>query len=278
MTPEEAQNIVRRLACYEFPFDTTRALELALFRTFGAPRVAVLLDRTGEFQRVAQKRYDDTDLLISEFVENGFDSARGRAAIERMNAIHGRFRIDNDDFLYVLSTFVFEPLRWNARFGWRLMTPTERNAWFCFWREIGRRMQLRDLPTSYEQFERFNIDYEATHFRYSDAGHRVASATREMFAAWFPRPLRPLVRQTIYALIDEPVRRAVGFPPPTRVVNRLAPLALRARGWLAGWWPARRRPRLRTALSRPSYPRGYTVSTLGPTYLQDHDRLPRDRH
>lgn len=277
MTPEEAQRIVRRMACYEFPFDTTRALELALFRTFGAPRVAGLLDRTGEFQRVAQKRYDDTDLLISEFVENGFDSDRGRAAIERMNAIHGRFRIDNDDFLYVLSTFVFEPIRWNARFGWRRWTATERDAWFCFWREIGRRMQLRDLPASYEQFERFNTEYEAIHFHYSDAGHRVAIATREMFAAWFVRPLRPLVRQAIYALVEEPVRRAVGFPAPSRVANWLVPMALRARGWLAGRWPTRRRPRLRTALARPSYPRGYTIPTLGPTYLQHHDRHPPDR-
>jgi len=30
-----------------------------------------------------------------------------------------RFQISNEDFLYVLSTFVFESIRWNARFGWR---------------------------------------------------------------------------------------------------------------------------------------------------------------
>jgi len=32
-----------------------------------------------------------TSLLISTFAENGYDSAVGRAAIRRMNQIHGRF-------------------------------------------------------------------------------------------------------------------------------------------------------------------------------------------
>ena len=42
-----------------------------------------------------------------------------------MNRIHGRFEISNEDFVYVLSSFVFEPIRWNARFGWR---PADRDG------------------------------------------------------------------------------------------------------------------------------------------------------
>ena len=56
--------IVHLDACYEFPFDTTRALELAFFRTFAVPSIAQLLASTGEFTDRALKRYDDTDLLI----------------------------------------------------------------------------------------------------------------------------------------------------------------------------------------------------------------------
>ena len=66
---------------HEFPFDTTRSLEFALFRTFAAPRVSTLLDQTGEFGQRPQKRYDDTDLILSELIEHGYDSERGRAAI-----------------------------------------------------------------------------------------------------------------------------------------------------------------------------------------------------
>ena len=67
--------IVRLDTCYEFPWDTTRALELALFRTFAVPSVAALLDSTGEFAARAQKRYDDTDLILSTIGEVGYDSA-----------------------------------------------------------------------------------------------------------------------------------------------------------------------------------------------------------
>jgi hypothetical protein len=41
--------IVHLDACYEFPFDTTRALELAFSRTFAVPSIAQLLASTGEF-------------------------------------------------------------------------------------------------------------------------------------------------------------------------------------------------------------------------------------
>jgi hypothetical protein len=63
-----------------------------------------------------------------------------------MNQLQGRFRIANGDFLYVLSTFVFEPIRWNRRFGWRPMCEQERLGLFYFWREVGRRMGIKDLP------------------------------------------------------------------------------------------------------------------------------------
>ncbi|MDQ3659687.1 MAG: hypothetical protein M3454_01235 [Actinomycetota bacterium] len=126
----DAERIVYLDACFEFPFDVTRSLELAFFRTFGVPSIANLLGSTGEFVERAHKRYDDTDLLISTFTEHGYSSRLGRAAIRRMNQIHDRFSIANDDLLYVLSTMMLEPLRWNERFGWRPMLEIERLATF----------------------------------------------------------------------------------------------------------------------------------------------------
>jgi hypothetical protein len=73
-SPCEHQQVARRLVCYEFPFDFTRALEFALFRTFCVPSISRLFDFTGEFAQRAQKRYDDTDLLVSEIMEHGYDS------------------------------------------------------------------------------------------------------------------------------------------------------------------------------------------------------------
>ena len=138
----DCQEIGYLLACYEFPWDTTRALELALLRTFGIAKGTPLLVATGELTERTQKRYDDTVLILAEILENGVDHPRGRAALRRMNQQHGRYAIPNDEYLYTLSTFVLEPIRWNAHFGWRLLTPKEREASYFLWREIGRHMGI----------------------------------------------------------------------------------------------------------------------------------------
>jgi hypothetical protein len=269
LDPErDHQRIVHLDVCYEFPFDITRSLEFALFRTYCVPGISGLLARTGEFLRCPQKRYDDTDVIISELMEWGYDSERGCAALERMNAIHGRFQIANDDYLYVLSTFVFEPIRWNARFGWRPMCEQERLAFFHFWQAVGRRMGVRDIPQSYSAFEQFNLEYERSRFVFSESNRRIGEATRELFASWFPRLLRPAVRRTINALLDEPVRKAFGFPSSPGWLRALVVAALKLRAWLVARLPARRRPRLRSEMARPTYPMGYRMDEIGPDYMR----------
>jgi len=258
------KRITHLVVCYEFPFDTTRSLELAFFRTYAVPAIGELLDSTQEFARRAQRRYDDTDLIVSMLVEEGYDSERGRAALRRMNQIHGRFDISNEDFLYVLSNFVFEPLRWTDRFGWRRMVENERLGLFHCWREIGHRMAIEEIPEGYEDFERFNLEYERTRFRSTPGGHRVAVATRELFLSWFPGLPRPVGRRAIHAALDEPLLDALGFPHPTAAERRAVAAVLRARGRALRAFPPRRRPRLRTEGRRRSYPRGWRVDELGP--------------
>jgi hypothetical protein len=258
------QRIVFLSKSYDFAFDTTRALELALYRTYCVPSISALLDRTGEFQSRAQKRYDDTDILVSALMEWGYESPRGLAALRRMNQIHARFEIANDDFLYVLSTFVFEPIRWNMRHGWRPMCAQERLAYFYFWREVGQRMSIRAIPATYEEFERFNIEYERTRFRFCETNQRVGAATRDLFLGWFPGPLRPLVRPLIYALLDDPLIDAFGFPPPSPAARSLVDGALGLRARLLRFFPARCHPHLRTEARQRSYPHGYRIEDLGP--------------
>ena len=258
------RRIVYLDACFEFPWDTTRSLELALFRTFASPSVAALLDSTGEFGRAAQKRYDDTDLILSTIVEAGYDSEEGKRAIRQMNRIHGRFEISNEDFLYVLSSFVFEPIRWNARFGWRPLIETEKLATFEFWREVGRRMAIKEIPESYAEFERFNEEYERRNFRRTDETRRVSAATRDMFLAWFPGLPKRFGAQAIYALMDDVLLDAFGFPRPPRAVRSAVETALRTRARAVALLPPRRRPRLRTRRKTRTYGRDWKVETLGP--------------
>lgn len=266
------QQIVQRMVCYDFPFDTTRALEFALFRTYCVPSISGLLDRTGEFARCPQKRYDDTDLIVSEMMEWGYDSARGAAALARMNQIHSHFKIANEDFLYVLSTFVFEPIRWNARFGWRRMREQERLAFFYFWRAVGERMGIRDIPADYAVFEQFNLTAERTRFIFAESNARIGRATRELFASWFPGWSRPLVRRMIHAMLDEPVRQAFGFPQASPILRATINSAMRLRALVLRILPKRRAPRLRTEMAHRSYPQGYRLELTGPDWLT---RKPR---
>lgn len=265
LDPErDCQEICRLVSTYEFPWDNQRALEFALFRTYAVPSISALLDHTGEFARRAQKRYDDTAILISEFSEWGYDSERGRAALRQMNRIHHRFAISNDDYLYVLTTFVFEPIRWNARYGWRALTQRERLASFYFWREVGRRMGIRDIPDTYAALEAYNVAYERDHFRYAETNQHVGGATRDLFLSWFPAPLRPLLKPGVYAMMDDPLLDAFGFPHPPSWLRRALASALKLRGRMLRSFPPRRKPRYYTALRHRSYPRGYTIETLGP--------------
>lgn len=253
----------------DFPFDTTRALEFALFRTFCVPSVSALLHRTQEFERCPQRRYDDTDIIISEILEHGYDSERGRAAVRRMNQIHGRFEIANDDFLYVLSTFVFVPIRWNKQFGWRRMIKGERLALFHFWREVGRRMNIRDIPADYAEFKRFNLEYERRNFRFTEANRHVGEATRNLFMSWFPGWMRPLVKHGIHAAMDDPLLDAFGFPRPSPGMRRFVQVIMRSRALLLHWLPKRRSPVLRTEMKTKSYPCGYRIEEIGPRETAD---------
>lgn len=255
----------------EFPWDVTRALEVALYRTYCVPSIGRLLDDTQEFAQRTQKRYDDTALLLGEVVEHGFSHPRARAAIRRINRIHHRFPISNEDLRYVLSTFVVVPLRWLDRFGWRPPTEHERVATHAFYRRLGTLMGIRDIPATYPEMVALSDDYERAHYRYTPASARVGTATRELFVGWFRPAPAPLVRLGVHALLDRPVLEAFGFRPAPAPMVALVAGALRARARAVRLLPQRRAPtRIADSWLVRSYPDGYEIDGLGP----DGTRLP----
>jgi hypothetical protein len=258
------QRIVFLTFSQEFPWDAQRALEIALLRTFCVPSISRLLCATREFERRPQKRYDDTEIIMSEIVEHGYDSPRGASALRRMNQIHARFAIDNDDYRYVLSTFLLEPIRWIDRFGYRRTIESERDAMFHFWREVGRRMNIRDIPESLAAFERFSLAYERERFRYAETNRQIGAYSIGLFSSWFPWPLRKLVPFGAYALLDAQARAAFGFPTPPRWFVQALSTALGLRARVLRLLPRRRTPKLRSRVTRSSYPRGYTLEEVGP--------------
>ena len=146
--------IYRQLATLEFPWDIYQALSFALFRTYAVPSIGDLLHRSGEFTARVQKRYDDTVLILDAVLEHGFDDPTGRAAIRRMNQMHGSYPISNDDLRYVLAAFVVVPVRWLRDYGWRQLTDVELRACVAYYRRLGTLMGILDVPADLAGFER----------------------------------------------------------------------------------------------------------------------------
>lgn len=226
----DCQRIVYLLAAYEFSWDFNRALELALFYTYGSASISRLLDTTGEFGRNGQKRYDDTRLLITHFMHSGWDGEFGRRALERINKSHGHYRIDQDDFIFTLWTFIEFPLRWAAKWAPRKMTAHEQAAWFNFWLEIGRRMNIRGIPESYEAYTDWIETYKQKAFVPSPASARVAAATVGIIEGWLPDIFRGRTAPAIYALFDDDplFLSAIGAPPPSPYLRPLLEQVLKA--------------------------------------------------
>ena len=263
-----------QLAGLLFPWDVTRALELALLKTFCVPSISGLLARTGEFEQRPRKRYDDTGLMVAELLRHGLDSGAGAAVIARMNRIHGHYAIGNDDFLYVLSSFVAEPIRWLERYGWRPLTAEEREHLFRFWRAVGERMGITDIPASLAELLELNGRVEREIFRYAESNHRIAEATLAMLLADWPAPLRPVLRRSLQALLAGDAAGCLGWPAAPGPLQGLVLMALRTRSRMAAAWLRVRRalageptPSFYSLRPTPSYGRSFRLEQLGPPPL-----------
>ncbi|MFD0019962.1 oxygenase MpaB family protein [Streptomyces sp. NPDC058382] len=256
--------IYRITATYEFPWDMTRALELALYRTYAVPSIGRLLAETAELTTRSQKRYDDTALLLDAVVEHGFDSDPGRAAIRRINRMHSSYDISNDDMRYVLCTFVITPKRWLDAYGWRRLSPHELRACAAYYRTLGAHMGIKDLPRTYEDFERTLDDYESEHFGWDEGARAVSDATLALMASWYPGPLARVARGASLALLDDSLLRAFRYERPGSVARGLTRGALRLRARAVRLLPPRGTPHY--ARQNPEikgYPGGYEVAALG---------------
>ncbi len=259
-----AERTAWRLAHIHFAWDINKALEFALLNTFAVPSISGLLDRTGEFKNRTLKRYDDTALLVREVLSSGLDSDRGERAFARINDMHGRFRIANDDFLYVLSTFALSPIDWLDRFGRRAMTEEEKEDWFLYWREFGRRMGIEGLPADIDAFRSFAGEFEKRRFAQAPSNRAVAQPTIDLLLnQYFVPPLfYPAGRSFVMALCSPHLVEALGYPAPSSALRLVAEGAMGLRRTILRVLPENRRPKY-IRFGKVTYPEGYTIDELG---------------
>ncbi|KAF2401291.1 hypothetical protein EJ06DRAFT_529415, partial [Trichodelitschia bisporula] len=234
MTNADATKIQATVFETEFPFTAEKALQFALFKTYGIPSISKVLVKTGQFAgKMASRRFADTEVLISEFTAWAPDSDRATEAIARMNYLHNLYRksglITDDDLLYTLALFALEPKRWIARYEWRKMSDIELAAFGTFWHALGVAMSIpttalgpfEDGLSYLDAIEKWSDDYEARTMVHHPNNQIAGDATAALLLWDVPHFLHGFGRQVVAALMDERLRLAMGFEKPPRWVAGL---------------------------------------------------------
>ncbi|KAI8804924.1 hypothetical protein BJ742DRAFT_422833 [Cladochytrium replicatum] len=273
---------ILKLMTYDFPTLYNLSFEFALFKTYTSPTISALLHKTGEFRRNAEKRAEDTSLLLREGRENAGIPDRSNPALRRINEIHAHYRITNDDMLYTLSLFMMEPPRWISMYGFRPIEEGEIEANFQYHRAMGEEMNIKDIPETFEAVKEWAKDYEAKHVVYSEYNRKVADTFTDLLLKSFATFLHPMVNQIVMGVLEPEVRSAFNYPDPTPFVSSLVQGTLRFSGWFTRVFlpprildPRRTSPQvgkngmyrsLWSPFPNNMYGMGYRVDELGPAF------------
>eukprot|EP00761_Pharyngomonas_kirbyi_P001236 gb/GECH01001239.1/.p1 GENE.gb/GECH01001239.1/~~gb/GECH01001239.1/.p1 ORF type:complete len:353 (+),score=83.54 gb/GECH01001239.1/:1-1059(+) len=278
--PQIYYKVYYNVGFLEFPYIINKALQQALFKTYAIPSVSALLHHTKYFEDKAINRAEETSLLVREFTEQHYDSERGQLGIKRLNAIHGAFNISNNDYLYVLSTFIFEPIRIVNLFGFRSMEPIEEESLFRYWKDIGVRMHIQNIPNSIEEFKQWKEDYEKKYMKYSKSNQLIGNATLKLFAMFIPSFLQPLAFKLFCSLIEDRLLHAMDYPVQPKWLQKLSASFLHLFGIFIRFcmpprpssWAVRRTPVCGAAGAtheelfwdfKSVFPNGYRVQDIG---------------
>lgn len=231
MTNQEAYEIQHFISDSEFPALFEKGLQLALFRTYGIPTIAKLLNATGQLNKTENvgKRYADTSVIIVEIYSNPPDDPRSHEAFARLNYLHGHYiksgRISNDDMLYTLALFMNHPVEWINRYEWRQLTPMEVCAIATCHKSMGEAMHIsyealpshktgwRDGLHFYHELDTWCKEYESQNLIPNNESHETALKTKELFLTTVPKFSHGLVTQVISAAMDDPLRESIMFAP-----------------------------------------------------------------
>lgn len=223
----EAAAVYRELVTGTLGRDFMLGFNLGFYRTFGVPSIARVLVASGGLTTSPAVRAKATGKLMFTLFRDGLDSESGRSTLAAINGMHSRFAISQDDFRYVLACFEVAPMRWCDAHGVRATTAREKDAAHRFYLGLAERMDIRDVPESFDALAAWMDAHEREHFAPSPEAARLWAATREVLTNRAPRPLAPLLRVCTDALLDAPLRRAVGARTPPAYARALARVLLR---------------------------------------------------
>lgn len=227
MKENEIYEIYYRRYPYPFRFGSYHAILRSL-------TIATLVERLYESSRLSNETYERllrTRQLIRVLIYYGTNSEEASRAIDTINQAHAYVVTSNDDYLFVLSTFFLEPLRWNKEYGKKPINDNDLQLIIEFWSEIGRRMNIENMPQGLDQWLQFQEDYENRFAAYSDAGNKLAmSSLNKLCSQAIPFGLRTIAKQLLLGTVDKKVSNCLRLSTPllppkilTRLINQLQP-------------------------------------------------------
>ncbi len=197
---KDCQRIVYLMVGYEFTREVTSALDIVYLGSGGNNYMADILGRS-HYLTDGMKRYDDSRFLIFKFLESGWDQKDGADAIRHINMLHSKYKIDNEQFVQALCVFLVAPVEWIDNFGWRKLTSIEKDAWYHFWINVGKLMEIRELPTSIEHAAKIL----KTYYRNIKAPSKYAKALGDSTLAvyvekspWYFKPFATTYYRSFY--------------------------------------------------------------------------------
>ncbi|KAI7852998.1 hypothetical protein BDC45DRAFT_442825 [Circinella umbellata] len=267
--PDVAAEVYNTTVRKDFPFISRTSLEFALFKTYSVPTISKTLYGTTEFSKNTSRRAEDTELILFEVAdvyphvealkkenpnvspnEIKEQQERSKIALNRMNELHSKYSILNGDYLYTLSLFIVEPIKWINKYEWRQLEPIEKN------------------------------EYAKDHVKYAPTNWKVGLPTVEHLLTRYPKFAAPLAHKLIPALLDPIDVIGFGLEKPQEWAKKLVKLTFFIRSNLLRHLALPRfQDKIRTPvkpdpktnlykplydLYKPNYPSGYCIYELGP--------------
>ncbi|GJF32330.1 hypothetical protein KNE206_50300 [Kitasatospora sp. NE20-6] len=205
-------------------------LTLGFVRTFAVPEIAAVLHATGRMTGRPADRAKATGAAMFTLIGLGPHSSEGRAVVAGLRSVHDRPGITPELMQYVLACFTVCPLAFVDAHGPRPSTPEERAAAFAFHRELADALDLPEPPgADLARVAAWMRAWEGGRFAPSAEGRALWRATRGLLAARLPAPLAPLGPALAAALLDAPLRSALGVRGSSAALRGPLVLALRLR-------------------------------------------------
>lgn len=205
---------------YGDPFFVHSTFLVTFARQAAVPAIARVLYRSGNGDVIVdpRRRNDDTIVFFAEFFRRGYRSEQGRAAIARMEQIHGNFLIDDELKTYTLATVVFEPERLAERFGCSPFSEVEKQGRWNFWKGFAEAMPLTLPADTREGFLAWMEDYEQRACAYTPDAAAIFDALVADWRRWFPDWAggAKVARESLIALCDDRLRETLRLPQPSR--------------------------------------------------------------